>query len=497
MLYVRELPQVTIPENLLPFNTDAARYHVEKAAYLGFAKAQVRMGTAYELSQLNCTFDPVLSLHYNNLAARQGEPDAEMAISKWFLSGHEGVFPKSEAMAYNYAQRAAQAGLATAEFAMGYFHEVGIHAPVNLQEAGHWYSKAAEHGNKDASSRIDGISRSKTLSRKDHDRIAVAKINSARGSKLGERPERFRQTETVTMPSFPEANYAPASPVNAGPRYSAYTQNPYPPRRPSPSPYPTHESGPPPSSSPAPMSAPPQAASAYATPSLGVGGTFMPAPNARPHSTVPAASNPYGGAYGQSFSSGPPRPYSGMGSPGPGRQQAFTPGYRTSSGTFPSNQGTPKPNMATSSKPLPLGPDIGFTAPPDLTGPDRKQQRQDPTNSYGGQGRNTPPNRPMPQPSQTYTGAGAGPSHPSPSMRQPLPRNESLPNLPGAASGPKPPAAAPTPPPANLGNNKPAAAPGRKVGKGPATFEEMGVPPSKKEEDCVSCRTSNPPALIG
>lgn len=30
------------------------------------------MGTAYELCQLNCEFDPALSLHYNALAARQG-----------------------------------------------------------------------------------------------------------------------------------------------------------------------------------------------------------------------------------------------------------------------------------------------------------------------------------------------------------------------------------------------------------------------------------------
>lgn len=30
------------------------------------------MGTAYELCQLGCDFNPALSLHYNALAARQG-----------------------------------------------------------------------------------------------------------------------------------------------------------------------------------------------------------------------------------------------------------------------------------------------------------------------------------------------------------------------------------------------------------------------------------------
>ena len=42
-----------------------------------------------------------------------------MAISKWLLVGHEGVFEKNEELAFTYAQRAADSGLATAEFALG------------------------------------------------------------------------------------------------------------------------------------------------------------------------------------------------------------------------------------------------------------------------------------------------------------------------------------------------------------------------------------------
>ena len=84
-----------------------------------FQRAQLKMGTAYELCQLGCDFNPALSLHYNALAARQGEAEAEMAISKWFLCGHEGVFEKNEELAYEYAKRAAASGLGTAEFAIG------------------------------------------------------------------------------------------------------------------------------------------------------------------------------------------------------------------------------------------------------------------------------------------------------------------------------------------------------------------------------------------
>ncbi|KAJ5219807.1 Chitin synthase activator (Chs3) [Penicillium chermesinum] len=180
MLIARELPQVNVPESFLPMDYNIARVNIEKAAYHGFAKAQVKMGAAYELCQLGCDFNPALSLHYNALAARQGEPEAEMAISKWFLCGHEGIFEKNDELAFTYAQRAAQSGLPTAEFALGYFYEVGIFVAADLKEARSWYAKAEASGNRDATSRIDSISRSKTLSRKDHQAVAINRIKSVR-----------------------------------------------------------------------------------------------------------------------------------------------------------------------------------------------------------------------------------------------------------------------------------------------------------------------------
>ena len=204
MLQAHELPQVNLPEQLLPLNISAARFNIERAAFLGFAKAQTKMGNAYELCQLGCDFDPALSLHYNALAAKQGEPEADMAISKWFLCGYEGTFEKNEELAFTYAQRAAQTGLATAEFALGYFYEIGIYVSVDLKQSRSWYEKAADHGNKDAVARIDGISRSKTLSRKDHDKVAVAKIQSQYGSHRGKRPDRFKNPSTP-MPTISDS----------------------------------------------------------------------------------------------------------------------------------------------------------------------------------------------------------------------------------------------------------------------------------------------------
>jgi len=186
MLLARELPNITIPEEFLDYDLNDAKLFIEKAAYLGFAKAQLKMGQAYELCQLGCDFEPALSLHYNALAARQGDAEAEMAISKWFLCGYEGIFEKNEELAFTYAKRAAQTKLPTAEFAMGYFYEIGMYVPVDLRESERWYQMASEHGNKDALGRIDSIKKNNTLSKKDHEQIAITRIKSQYGSQRGE-----------------------------------------------------------------------------------------------------------------------------------------------------------------------------------------------------------------------------------------------------------------------------------------------------------------------
>lgn len=203
LLIARELPDVTIPEFLLPIELAVARQYIEKAAYLGFAKAQLKMGQAYELSQLACDFNPAYSLHYYGLAARQGQPEAALGVSRWFLFGYEGVFQKNEQLAYKYGEQAAEAGLPTGEFAMGYYHEIGIHVQKDIRQARNWYELAAEHGNKDAKERLQGLNNSKTLTKKDHETTTLTRIKSQHGSQRGKRPERFSRAND-TMPTLAE-----------------------------------------------------------------------------------------------------------------------------------------------------------------------------------------------------------------------------------------------------------------------------------------------------
>ena len=114
-----------------------------QAAALGYKFSQFRLGTAYEYGLFNCAIDPRQSIMWYSRAAVQEEHQSELALSGWYLTGSEGVLQQSDTEAYLWARKAAMAGLAKAEYAMGYFTEVGIGAPANLEDAKRWYLRAA------------------------------------------------------------------------------------------------------------------------------------------------------------------------------------------------------------------------------------------------------------------------------------------------------------------------------------------------------------------
>jgi len=499
MLQAHQMSQVTIPEHYQPMDIAGAKANIEKAAFLGFAKAQLKMGSAYELCELGCPFDPALSLHYNALAARQGEPEAELAISKWFLCGHEGLFEKNEEMAFTYAQRAALSGFATAQFALGYYYEVGIYVPVNFGEAKEWYRKASQGGNSDAEGRVDAISRSKTLSRKDHESIALSKIRQQRASMLG---GPMAAPPVPTMPSLSEADEPPMLNMPDPSRLTLNTQKP--PARPgSAAPYPT---GPP----------------------------NMPNPEVRPTSAFGINPN-LRASSAQSMGGGRPDPYGQQQMPYGGPQQRQYPnndgrasaqgygrgGRLPSDGGYgpggapqqpPARPGTNSPYLNPQSSP-PMRADIGFSAPLE---PPRKQRTPQPNGPGMSQGNmnnaNNPPrttSRPTqpqgqgqnvgqqgrPNPSNSRPGPGPGPQSsgygglPSQNLNGRTPSNQYPPQKVQAANmaPSKPVPNAPGKAPQSKPNAMPAAAaPVRPPGKGPKTFDEMGVPQGKDKGECVS-----------
>lgn len=115
----------------------------KQAADLGYKFSQFRLGCCFEYGLLGCPIDPRMSIMWYSKAAEQGEHQSELALSGWYLTGSDNVLGQNDTEAYLWARKAAMAGLAKAEYAMGYFTEMGIGIPANMEDAKRWYWRAA------------------------------------------------------------------------------------------------------------------------------------------------------------------------------------------------------------------------------------------------------------------------------------------------------------------------------------------------------------------
>lgn len=564
MLVGRELPDITIPEGILTSSVETARMYIEKAAYQGFAKAQLKTGQAYELCQLGCDFNPSFSLHYYGLAAKQGIPEAALGVSRWFLFGYEGVFKKNEELAFKYAQEAASAKLPTGEFAIGYYYEIGIHVSKNIKEASRWYELAAEHGNSDAVGRLESLKHDKSLSKQDHETTTLTRIKSQYGSQRGNRPERFRQPQPLPVLKENAADPMPAASFSV----NQASGGPSPMRSPMPSPgmtptiVPEHVDYPGPSRAsivgqdresvvslrvdPSQQPARPQSAAPYP---LDDG----PAPLdvKRPSSTAPYPEDdvvrPLSNYHLDTRTSHGPhadRPMSAFGirpqnGPSPGSQsldnfgynsgpaggrivsagwEAQGPAYRNPMPGYPSGPG-PRNDAAPQARP------VSAAHYPNANGAPSKLQKQPPARQSYGAGMPPPagsnpganysartssrPASDVPQPygkqrlSSAPVASGGRPDRLS-SVPPPVPRQSRVASGfgPGPSNSPRPGPGSGQGPgqngPAQAGSGRPprtdhspgpaanAAATPSKPAKGPATFEDMGIPQGKHESDCVS-----------
>ncbi|KAL8732610.1 MAG: hypothetical protein Q9166_002585 [cf. Caloplaca sp. 2 TL-2023] len=128
-----------------------------QSADLGHMEANYRLGDAYEHGKLSCPRDPALSVHFYTGAAQKGHPLAMMALCAWYMVGARPVLEKDENEAYEWAKKAAETGLPKAEYAVGYFTEMGIGCRRDPLEANVWYVRAADQGDERAKHRIAAI----------------------------------------------------------------------------------------------------------------------------------------------------------------------------------------------------------------------------------------------------------------------------------------------------------------------------------------------------
>ncbi|OTB06660.1 hypothetical protein M426DRAFT_72152 [Hypoxylon sp. CI-4A] len=128
-----------------------------QAAELGHAEASFRMGDAYEHGRLSCPRDPALSVHFYTGAAEGGHAGAMMGLCAWYMVGADPILEKDEEEAYEWARRSAELGFVKAQYAVGYFTEMGIGCRRDILEANVWYVKAADAGDERAKQRLAAI----------------------------------------------------------------------------------------------------------------------------------------------------------------------------------------------------------------------------------------------------------------------------------------------------------------------------------------------------
>jgi uncharacterized protein len=142
LLYEKPPPPNGAP-SLVPYDPAQARELFTQAGQYGYPPSQFKLGSCYEYGSLTCPVDPRRSIAWYTRAAERGDAESELALSGWYLTGSEGVLKQSDSEAYLWARRAANKGLPKAEYAVGYYSEVGIGVKQDLEEAKRWYMRAA------------------------------------------------------------------------------------------------------------------------------------------------------------------------------------------------------------------------------------------------------------------------------------------------------------------------------------------------------------------
>lgn len=143
-----------IDNGVVPPDEVLARNLFMQAAQIGYTPSQCKLGDVYANGLLGCPVDPRASIGWHTLAANKGDGNSELALSGWFLTGADGVLQQSDTEAYLWARRAVGKGVPKAEYAVGYYTEVGIGVGVDIEEAKRWYTRAATQGEARAQKRL-------------------------------------------------------------------------------------------------------------------------------------------------------------------------------------------------------------------------------------------------------------------------------------------------------------------------------------------------------
>ncbi|KAI8643401.1 hypothetical protein BD408DRAFT_152536 [Parasitella parasitica] len=124
------------------------------SAKLEYLPSQVKLGELYEVGGNGLVqVDDALSIYWYTRAAEQGNADAALALSSWYLTGSTDILPQSDFEAYLWARKAASCQnadrwtAAKAYFLVGMYIEnrIGV-SETSTDNAAVWFERSAALG---------------------------------------------------------------------------------------------------------------------------------------------------------------------------------------------------------------------------------------------------------------------------------------------------------------------------------------------------------------
>lgn len=111
-----------------------------RSAELGYFPSAARLGRAYQHGELGCPQHAILSIFYFNIAAQRNDPDAQLSLCEWYISGAGPEFPINHEEAYRWALRAASNGQPRAQLTIANLLENSIRREHDMEEVEKWSS---------------------------------------------------------------------------------------------------------------------------------------------------------------------------------------------------------------------------------------------------------------------------------------------------------------------------------------------------------------------
>lgn len=121
---------------------------LQESAQAGDPWGQLNLGAAYDHGLAGAPRDPSLALQWYRKAAEQGLAKAQFNLAHCLVVGCDGTVDAGQARIW--MRRAAEQGMADAQFLLGVMFAEGLGGDVDLAGARQWLQKAVVGGQPDA-----------------------------------------------------------------------------------------------------------------------------------------------------------------------------------------------------------------------------------------------------------------------------------------------------------------------------------------------------------